>query len=247
MSDHSKIEWTDATWNPPRGCTKISPGCKHCYAETFAELSSLLLGIAAGMFGLDKAFGISSGWTRYVLTATLLEKTLEEFRLQWTLLMAKAGAHPTPDQVEGLLSCARDFRVAVAAAVLQETKDWVTEFQNNLAQLEQDTRAQLATLRAKVEQTAQAKAAEAKSGAIELTVTDADAAEGFSFDVTVEGEKGPVVKETVRNMKTWVGLAIAPGQYRLLLNARISGKDVAAAKVVVVSPGEKTDISAQLQ
>jgi protein gp37 len=37
MSDHSKIEWTQATWNPVRGCVKISPGCKHCYAETFAE------------------------------------------------------------------------------------------------------------------------------------------------------------------------------------------------------------------
>jgi len=37
MSDNSKIEWTDATWNPVRGCTKISPGCAHCYAEVFAE------------------------------------------------------------------------------------------------------------------------------------------------------------------------------------------------------------------
>lgn len=37
MSDKSTIEWTDATWNPVRGCTKISPGCKHCYAKTFAE------------------------------------------------------------------------------------------------------------------------------------------------------------------------------------------------------------------
>jgi protein gp37 len=37
MSDHSAIEWTDATWNPIRGCTKISPGCKNCYASTFAE------------------------------------------------------------------------------------------------------------------------------------------------------------------------------------------------------------------
>lgn len=37
MSDKSQIEWTDATWNPVRGCTKISPGCAHCYAETFAE------------------------------------------------------------------------------------------------------------------------------------------------------------------------------------------------------------------
>jgi len=37
VSLNSHIEWTDATWNPVRGCTKISPGCKHCYAETFAE------------------------------------------------------------------------------------------------------------------------------------------------------------------------------------------------------------------
>lgn len=37
MAEKSSIEWTDATWNPVRGCTKISPGCKHCYAEVFAE------------------------------------------------------------------------------------------------------------------------------------------------------------------------------------------------------------------
>src|SRR3990167_6862817 len=37
VSQDSSIEWTDATWNPVRGCTKVSPGCKHCYAETFAE------------------------------------------------------------------------------------------------------------------------------------------------------------------------------------------------------------------
>ncbi|HUR25276.1 MAG TPA: phage Gp37/Gp68 family protein [Candidatus Thermoplasmatota archaeon] len=37
MSDNSAIEWTDATWNPVTGCTKVSPGCKNCYAERFAE------------------------------------------------------------------------------------------------------------------------------------------------------------------------------------------------------------------
>ena len=37
MSDHSHIEWTEATWNPVTGCTKVSPGCTHCYAETFAR------------------------------------------------------------------------------------------------------------------------------------------------------------------------------------------------------------------
>ena len=37
MSDKTKIEWTDATWNPVTGCTQVSPGCDHCYALTFAE------------------------------------------------------------------------------------------------------------------------------------------------------------------------------------------------------------------
>jgi protein gp37 len=37
VSESSKIEWTDSTWNPIRGCTKVSPGCAHCYAETFSE------------------------------------------------------------------------------------------------------------------------------------------------------------------------------------------------------------------
>lgn len=37
MAEVSTIEWTDATWNPVTGCTKISPGCKFCYAERFAE------------------------------------------------------------------------------------------------------------------------------------------------------------------------------------------------------------------
>jgi protein gp37 len=36
MSEHTGIEWTDATWNPVTGCTKISPGCKNCYAERLA-------------------------------------------------------------------------------------------------------------------------------------------------------------------------------------------------------------------
>jgi protein gp37 len=37
MAQISTIEWTEATWNPVTGCDKVSPGCAHCYAETFAE------------------------------------------------------------------------------------------------------------------------------------------------------------------------------------------------------------------
>ena len=37
MAQVSEIEWTDATWNPVTGCTKVSPGCDRCYAERFSE------------------------------------------------------------------------------------------------------------------------------------------------------------------------------------------------------------------
>lgn len=37
MADRSRIEWTEATWNPVTGCSEVSPGCAHCYAKTFAE------------------------------------------------------------------------------------------------------------------------------------------------------------------------------------------------------------------
>ena len=36
MATKSTIEWTDTTWNPVTGCSKVSPGCQHCYAERMA-------------------------------------------------------------------------------------------------------------------------------------------------------------------------------------------------------------------
>ncbi len=50
----SKIEWTEQTWNPITGCTKVSPGCKHCYAETMAKRL-----YAMGAPGYDNGFNLS--------------------------------------------------------------------------------------------------------------------------------------------------------------------------------------------
>lgn len=50
----SKIEWTEQTWNPTTGCTKLSPGCKHCYAETMAARLQAM-GAAGYAAGFDLA------------------------------------------------------------------------------------------------------------------------------------------------------------------------------------------------
>nr|VFK60724.1 MAG: protein gp37 [Candidatus Kentron sp. TC] len=54
MATVSRIEWTQHTWNPTTGCTKISPGCRHCYAQIMAKRLQ-----AMGMPGYDNGFGLS--------------------------------------------------------------------------------------------------------------------------------------------------------------------------------------------
>lgn len=54
MSQKSKIEWTQNTWNPTTGCTKVSPGCKYCYAETMAKRLQ-----AMGVKGYENGFNLT--------------------------------------------------------------------------------------------------------------------------------------------------------------------------------------------
>lgn len=54
MTSTTTIEWTEQTWNPTTGCTKISPGCKHCYAEVMAKRLK-----AMGARGYENGFNLS--------------------------------------------------------------------------------------------------------------------------------------------------------------------------------------------
>lgn len=54
MAGQSAIEWTEHTWNPVTGCTKVSPGCKHCYAEALARRLERM-----GTPGYENGFGVS--------------------------------------------------------------------------------------------------------------------------------------------------------------------------------------------
>src|SRR5450759_2201351 len=54
MSTQTRIEWTERTWNPTVGCTKVSPGCKHCYAETMARRLK-----AMGVQGYENGFRLT--------------------------------------------------------------------------------------------------------------------------------------------------------------------------------------------
>jgi protein gp37 len=59
MATNSSIEWTEATWNPTRGCTRVSPGCQNCYAERFAHRMS---GSGQTYEGLTKSTSSGPRW-----------------------------------------------------------------------------------------------------------------------------------------------------------------------------------------
>jgi hypothetical protein len=201
-------------------------------------LASVFVGVAAALIGLDRAFGFSTGWARYVLTATSIHKALDEFRLDWASLSANLSQPPKSEQLTAVIQRARDFISAIEGLVLQETKDWIAEFQGNMAQLEKDVKTQLDALKAQADKAAQSKEAATKPGAIELTVPNADKTDGFKFQVTLENQSGKVADESVANAKSWARINVAPGQYRLTISAAAGGKPTESPAVVEVKPGE---------
>ena len=78
MADKSKIEWTDATWNPIVGCSVVSPGCTNCYAMAMADRIRRMAGESSPYFGLTRIVNGKPVWTgdtreapEHILTAPL--------------------------------------------------------------------------------------------------------------------------------------------------------------------------------
>jgi hypothetical protein len=214
-------------------------------------LTSLSIGIAGALIGFDRVSGLSSGWTRYVLTGTAIRNATEEFRMDWTALLAQLGSPPLPERMLAMLQRAKLFRMAIEALVLKETQDWATEFQNNTAQMEKDLKVQVdqakaerakaeEELKAQLEQQKAAQAAASQTGSVEATVSNAGDTDGFLFNAKLENNQAVVVEEAVPNSQSWARIDVPAGQYKLTISARVKTKPVAGMIVVSVKPGETT-------
>lgn len=204
----------------------------------FGQAGYLLIALAAGCVGLDRFFGYSSGWIRYVTTAMAIEKALEEYRMEWTRMTAKSGEHPPDaDLVDGLIQLSKAFTLSVKVLVEQETKAWATEFQSNLAQLEADLKARAdATQRA-----AKTQAEASRPGAISLTVDNGDQTDG-GFSVSLDNK---VVEESVLGSKCEI-LSVTPGLHRLGVGGTIGKQPALASEIVTVERGAILKVSLSL-
>ncbi|MBV9928748.1 MAG: SLATT domain-containing protein [Acidobacteria bacterium] len=189
------------------------------YEPVVKMLGYVFLALAAACVGLDRFFGFSSGWMRYITTALALEKSLSEFRMAWAMTLAKlGGATPTEEQVQSMLQKVKEFVAYVDGTVEEETRDWVTEFRTSLSD---------------VDRTAKELGKAARPGAIDVTVTNGMDAEG-GFDVALDGMN---VRAGVRGTKYHVGY-VPPGPHKIEVSARVGGQAFGASELVNVGPGE---------
>ncbi|WP_393086257.1 SLATT domain-containing protein [Streptomyces sp. LN704] len=94
------------------------------------------IGIGAGLIGVDKVFGFSSSWTRYLATATALRRMLVSFQVQWLKSVHSPPVGPDSSTLNLQFEILESFVESVAQVVEHETTNWITEFHGNLNILE---------------------------------------------------------------------------------------------------------------
>jgi len=101
------------------------------------DLGFLMLGLAAACVAVDKLFGFSSGWMRYITTSMAIQEDLSHLRMDWAEMMVRSRKLPlsTADIVKQITRL-RSFLDTIDGRVVQETRAWIAEFQTSLADIE---------------------------------------------------------------------------------------------------------------
>lgn len=97
---------------------------------------TLLLVAASGLVAIDKFWGFSSGWLRYLKTRQMLENRIETFHLDWAAAWPGQGSPLGLAEVKALVAIARAFLDDVNLCVGEETNAWIQEFASSLQTLE---------------------------------------------------------------------------------------------------------------
>jgi len=205
----------------------------------------LSLGFAALALALDRYMSGSASWMRYVSTATSIHTALEQLRFDWEKLRVPlAGKAPSPQEAIPFINRIDEFNATVRGLVEAETKAWVADFQQNLAELEKSTAAALQTARSNAQaaqkaanddqKAAQQRAEEERKaalpGGIELTVENA-AETDQGYDVLVDSN----AKKTSEPNSICAVLDVSPGLHEVIIQAKIGGIPASASAGVIVT------------
>lgn len=197
-------------------------------AIDFGQVGYLMLAIAGGVFVLDRFFGFSAAWMRWVTTMMALEKLRETFRVEWIALTHRLhfqDNRATGDQLAvtsdaditgQMISACKTFILQMKEQTEKETEAWVSEFKSALTQFEKDLRAQMEA---------------ARPGGIDVRVEDGDRSDGG-----VELALDQMVVERVTGKSGSIGFVVA-GLHKITISGKAKGKTYTSSQMVTVNPG----------
>jgi SMODS and SLOG-associating 2TM effector domain 2 len=115
-------------WADSRGRPVIAPAW-----------ASVALALAAGAVAIDRYFGFSSAWMRFMASELKISRALDQFELDWEATRAGIGVETAGDTASLLMDRARHFVADVADIVGGETAQWMSEFRETMRQLDERT------------------------------------------------------------------------------------------------------------
>jgi hypothetical protein len=187
-----------------------------------------VLGVLAGsMILLDKFYGFSSSWMRYVTTYQQIQSSLEEFRVNWRkqIIRLNGNQPPTDEQVLAIYDFLMTFLRSINTAVETETQAWVAEFKGVLGDMDKTVEAQKAA--------AQALPAVPTKGAINISVPDFDKLDDRKWTLQLDNRP----EEVKEGQSVAAVPLLEPGIYKVRVAGRRAQKIVAAEYTVDVKPG----------
>jgi len=189
--------------------------------------AAVALGVAAGLVLLDRFFGCSSAWMRYIEAELNLRQLNQEFQMDWETTKATwMGMEPSTDQLRSALVQFKAFVTQVNTIVRQETDAWIQEFQTTLKQ---------------IDDASSAKAATNTLGAVNVTVTNGDSCEN-GWTLTIDQGSA-----TTHRGKTAAVRDLIPGIHTLKISGAIAEKLRQAETAVSVAAGGTAAIETSLQ
>lgn len=189
--------------------------------------ASVLVALAVLMVALDRFFGFSTGWIRYIQAEAQIRRVAQDFELDWQKLLASfAGQPPSADQVQQALAAVRAFVDQVNDVIGDETQRWIGEFQEALRQVDDQVQARSAAL---------------QEGSIAVTVSNGDAVDAPGWTLTLD-----LGQSRLCAGKTAALTSVVPGDHALHVQGKAGGRALRAEAVASVKAGATTALTVTL-
>lgn len=208
-------------------------------STTFASVrlnpvATILGVIAATMILLDKFYGYSSSWMRYVTTYQEIQANLEEFRINWRKQIVKLNSNvpPSDEQIGAMFDFLSAFLKSINESVRVETLAWATEFKGTLADIDRTVAEQKAA--------AAMLPPAAPKGALTVAVGWWEKLDDRTWTLQLDNR----TPETKVGQSSAAVPLLDPGIYRVRVAGRMNGNVVAAEFTATVKPNEVARVEA---